>query len=302
MAFSGVAQVVKGFQFVPYLSTVIVSGLGRAVPVIAMTGLEDGGATIGTRDNNMLVVFSKYYYSNGSYIGTLASSDVRLKTNIRDLSAKSERGLMQSSVSDRVLKLRPVTYDFVRTASGEDVSQNPAYKNRTGFIAQEVAKLFPDLVAVDSAGLHSLDYTGLIPYLTQTIKEQNERIQTLEQQVNAIQTGAFIDEFDINMPNRAPQQKAQPANVTGNHTLHQNVPNPFNVATTINYQLAENATNAKICIYNLTGKQVQCYELPASAGQNAIEVRASSLQAGMYLYSLIVGNMLVDTKRMVLTE
>lgn len=62
------------------------------------------------------------------------------------------------------------------------------------------------------------------------------------------------------------------------------------------------STSTKICIYNLAGKQLQCRELPAAQGTNTIEVRASSLQAGMYLYSLIVGNQLVDTKRMVLTE
>lgn len=151
-------------------------------------------------------------------------------------------------------------------------------------------------------GIVSASDARLIPYLVKAIQEQNERIETLEQQVSTIQTGAFVDEFDIDLPNRAPQQKTQSANGTENHVLHQNIPNPFNAATTINYKLAEDVTSAKICIYNLAGKQLQCHELPAAQGANTIEVRASSLQAGMYLYSLIVGNQLVDTKRMVLTE
>jgi hypothetical protein len=88
----------------------------------------------------------------------------------------------------------------------------------------------------------------------------------------------------------------------GTNTLFQNTPNPFNISTTIKYQLSDNATNAKICIYNLTGKQLQCYNLPATKGESSIEVCASSLQSGMYLYSLIVGDKLISTKRMVLTE
>ncbi len=88
----------------------------------------------------------------------------------------------------------------------------------------------------------------------------------------------------------------------GTNTLFQNTPNPFNQSTMIKYQLSHNATNAKICIYNLTGKQLQCYNLTATKGEGAIEVRASSLQSGMYLYSLIVDDKLISTKRMVLTE
>ncbi len=286
---------IRGFQFIPSNDEIPAPSIGSLLTsVAALTGLSDGEASIGTRNNNMHIIYSKYYYSSGNYIGTLASSDANLKTNIRELSSKSERRLAQSSVSDRVFKLRPVTYDFVKTATGEDVSKNLAYKNRTGFIAQEVAELFPDLVAVDSRGLYSLDYTGLIPYLTQTIKEQNERIEKLEKQIYE----GVSPYFDITVD----AQNSRKNISDKDNLLHQNTPNPFTSSTTIAYQLAEDIRNAKICIYNLVGKQLQCHELPANKGENKIEVRASSLQAGMYLYSLLVDGRLVDTKRMILTE
>jgi hypothetical protein len=224
-------------------------------------------------------------------------------------------------------------YDFVRDGSGEDVSENPAYKNRVGFLAQEVQELFPDLVAKYKLGedenaeeLLAIDYAGLIPYLTKAIQDQtqtiqlqtdelqeqskiiqvqNKKIETLQKQVIDIQTGVYMANFVIDAvppPSNAPQQSSQVASEKENNILFQNVPNPFNSATTITYRLAEKTANAKICIYNLTGKQLQCYNLPAIEGENSIEVRASSLQSGMYLYSLIVDGKLIDTKRMILTE
>jgi hypothetical protein len=269
--------------------------------IATLTGLLNRRAQIGTFHNLMYSVYAENYYALGSYFNL---SDARYKTNVREL----------PSITERIAKLRPVAYDFVRDGSGRDVSKDPAYKNRVGFIAQEVEELFPDLVAINTSGegedaeeVFSLNYVGLIPYLTQAIQEQNRIIENLQRQINEIQYG-HLGSFDVidNMSNRAPQQQSPQAAAIAaaneTHVLHQNVPNPFNSTTTITYQLAEGTTNAKICIYNLTGKQLQCYTLPSTWRAGSIEIRASSLQPGMYLYSLIVDGKLIDTKRMILTE
>jgi hypothetical protein len=289
-----------GVQFFPSTDSRKDPNLGLVVytDVMALAGLDNEEASVGRWDNTMHMVYSKYFHASGEYLGMTCGSDARLKTNIRELSPMTER----------ISRLRPVMYDFVRTGSGEDVSENPAYQNRVGFIAQEVQELFPDLVvAVGEQEILSIDYAGLIPYLTKTIqeqtiaiREQREMIERLQQQIN------FAAAFDIDMPNNAPQQTPTPSSTmqtpTENNILFQNVPNPFNSVTTINYRLGDNVKTAKICIYNLTGKQLQCYNLPATSGENTIEVRASSLQSGMYLYSLIVDGRLIDTKRMILTD
>jgi hypothetical protein len=290
----GVAPVLPGstvgFQFLPGEETTYVlignRMLTETTSVMRLMGLNNNKAIIGRSSNTIYKIYSNEYFGNSEHVGILTGSDADLKTNIREL----------SQISDRILKLRPVTYDFLKTSSGEDVSENPAYKNRTGFIAQEVKELFPDLVVIDyESGLHCLDYAGLIPYLTKVIQEQNKRIEKLEQQIGIYDDGGST-------VNKMPQINEN-GNVQSNTSiLFQNAPNPFNVSTTIKYQLAGNTVNAKICIYNLTGKQLQCYNLPSIKGESAIEVRASSLQSGMYLYSLIVDDELIATKRMILTE
>jgi hypothetical protein len=322
-------------------------GLHYIMPVMALTGFYNRGASIGTFQNAMNVVHSHYYFSSGDYIGVLVSSDSNLKNNIRDL----------MPVSERIAKLRPVMYDFIvdDNTDGEISPDNtPAKikskgngnngngnngnngngngnngnngngngnnnndenrKDRVGFLAQEVLPLFPDLVVMGGDSSLRLDYAGLIPYLTKAIQEQTEIMQTqnntiqqqnqeiseLRNQMHDIQKGIYTADFIITEETKQPA-KASKQNETGN-VLFQNAPNPFNISTTIKHQLSDNAANAKICIYNLTGKQLQCYNLQATKGENSIEVRASSLQSGMYLYSLIVGDKLIATKRMVLTE
>ena len=297
----------RGFQF---MSSTDNNGF-LVENIIVLAGLSNRTASIGRANLQMNRVYSAGYFSSNPGAGIQASSDGNLKTNIREL----------SSMIERVASLRPVMYDFVRSGSGEDVSRDPTYQNRVGFIAQEVEKLFPELVVKytlgdeeDAEELLSLDYAGIIPYLTKVIQEQtdmlqeqaraiqeqNERIEKLEQQIG------FATTFDFNMPNNAPQQSPTSAMAmqtqAESNILFQNVPNPFNSVTTINYRLADNVKSARICIYNLVGKQLQCYELPAVSGENVVEIRASSLQSGMYLYSLIVDGRLIDTKRMILTE
>jgi hypothetical protein len=385
-----------GFQFIPineFFAPYRESIDGRAIApvrrkVMALTGLSDGDVSIGTKDNNIFVVHSSYYHSNGNYLGILASSDSSLKTNIRDL----------MPVSERIAQLRPVIYDFIvdNNSDGEIIPDASAksnskgngnngnngngnngnngngnngngnngngnnnnnngnndenQKDRVGFLAQEVLPLFPDLVVMDADSSLRLDYAGLIPYLTKAIQEQteivqeqaaaietqnntiqeqrtiiefqntalehqNKKIERLEQRISEVQMGVSYASFII-LDDESQQYtqsaqtteesesqiyKSSQINKTGN-VLYQNTPNPFNLSTTIKYQLSDNAANAKICIYNLTGKQLQCYNLQATRGENSIEVRASSLQSGMYLYSLIVDDKLVSTKRMILTE
>ena len=50
----------------------------------------------------------------------------------------------------------------------------------SGFLAQEVETVFPHLVSSSDHGVKSINYSGIIPYLVQTIKELDDRIKILE--------------------------------------------------------------------------------------------------------------------------
>lgn len=107
------------------------------------------------------------------------ASDRRLKTSIRPL---------ESSL-DKVLRLEGVQYRY---------TANPELGQRSGYIAQDVAKVVPSAVHKNDKGFLSIDYPSLIAYLSEAIKElkelfdlkaaeQDERLDKMEQQIAELQ-------------------------------------------------------------------------------------------------------------------
>jgi hypothetical protein len=82
--------------------------------------------------------------------------------------------------------------------------------------------------------------------------------------------------------------------------LHQNVPNPFDQETTIEYFLPESTRNATINIYDLTGILHKSIPLP-HAGHGYIAINAGGFKPGMYTYTLIVDGLVMDTKKMIVS-
>ena len=89
--------------------------------------------------------------------------------------------------------------------------------------------------------------------------------------------------------------------VIQNFSLEQNFPNPFNPATTINYNLDINSF-VNLGIYNIIGEKVETLvnEFQKS-GNHKINFNASNLPSGIYFYKL-VSNKRVLVKKMSLIK
>lgn len=85
-------------------------------------------------------------------------SDQRLKTNFSPL---------QNSLG-KLSQLRGYHYDWIKKASAG---------LQTGFIAQDVQKIFPELVETDNEGFLSVNYIGLIPHLLEAIKDLKNQVE-----------------------------------------------------------------------------------------------------------------------------
>ena len=83
--------------------------------------------------------------------------------------------------------------------------------------------------------------------------------------------------------------------------LHQNVPNPFTENTRIDYYLPKTTDKARLYIYNMQGAQVSNVQI-GSYGEGNITIQGGSLQPGIYMYTLVADDRVVDTKQMVLTR
>ncbi len=83
--------------------------------------------------------------------------------------------------------------------------------------------------------------------------------------------------------------------------LDQNIPNPANGNTVINYSLPKSG-HVGLTIFDVTGKQVMTFNKGLlTAGQYQIELNASTLAPGVYFYTLSVDGQQA-TRRLVVTE
>lgn len=100
-------------------------------------------------------------------------SDARYKQNIQPI----------ASPLTTLLQLKGKSYEWNRSAFPNQGFDSTA---QMGFIAQEVEKVLPQLVTTDSKGYKAINYTQVIPLLTEAIREQQTKIEQLEQQVQEI--------------------------------------------------------------------------------------------------------------------
>ena len=83
--------------------------------------------------------------------------------------------------------------------------------------------------------------------------------------------------------------------------LEQNIPNPFSDNTRIDMYLPESVSNATLYIYNMQGKQIKTFNIQ-ERGNTSVTINGYTLDAGMYLYTLIADGKEVDTIKMILTK
>ena len=151
-------------------------------------------------------------------------------------------------------------------------------------------------------GILSVDYVSFIAIIVETLKEQNTKINELEEQLNKC-CKASTNESDLKMGNTTGQGNNETiisvelANID-QIILYQNEPNPFNGSTVIRYFIPENMQiEAYIMFYDSYGKEIKKVEVKET-GAGKIEANAQNLAAGIYSYSLIVNGKVVDTKKM----
>jgi hypothetical protein len=225
------------------------------------------------------------------------SSDERLKTEIKSLSNEKDKLYLLQGKS---YKKTPPPTGITEVRYNEKGEELPSEERKIievseyGYLAQELKKVFPELVVEGADGYSAVNYTGLIPIIVEALKEQKMQIEELRSEIKAINDvsnlRSFVDE----------QGEIDP--VIARCKLYQNTPNPFDHTTQIRFYIPEEIKTAQLCVYNLQGKQIKQI-LITQRGEGSQLISGSKLNhAGMFLYALIVDGKEVDTKRMILTK
>lgn len=139
-----------------------------------------GGVTINSLGTGYVCSSSSGLLTSGASCST---SDVRLKTNITDIST-------QTNVLSALNKLHGVYYNWDLT---NPTNAGQSSKRQVGMVAQDVEKVLPELVSVGSDGYRRLDYAKFTGYLLEVAKAQQKQLASLFNIIDVVnKIGRFV--------------------------------------------------------------------------------------------------------------
>ena len=143
-----------------------------------------GGTTAGTwalYASATTLGFAAYFNGNVYCTGSYLPSDEILKENIEPM----------HNALDKIMMLDVKTYTF---KTDEFPEMNLPTNNQIGFTAQNMETVFPELVKLNPAKgkeqpieFKAINYTGLIPVLTEALQEQQKEMDAKDARIDDLQ-------------------------------------------------------------------------------------------------------------------
>ncbi|WP_298418675.1 tail fiber domain-containing protein [uncultured Kordia sp.] len=228
--------------------------------------------------------YAGYFNGNVFVTGTFTVSDKKFKENIKD----------EENVLEKLAQLDAVTYTF----KPNDQLNLPEGLQH-GFLAQNLEKIFPELVTTINKPIidkenketgtyeyKAVNYVGMISVLTSSLKEMNEKVIALENELETIKKEQSSSKNSLD--------KVKDDEL--DFSMEQNKPNPFTNQTVVNYALPNN-TRAAISVFDMAGKFIRDYNLTNQKGQ--VTINSSEIGKGMFIYSLVSNGEIMVTKKMI---
>lgn len=175
-------------------------------------GTNNGAAVYGSTTTTNVALGDRYagYFNGKVHVtgyfwassGTITGSDERIKKDISELDS-----------ADAIFALKPVKYHLkneaerkklfskntmqtASVASQSDTAEvvapaqavnSTSQKKHYGFLAQDLQKVYPDLVYESAEGMLGIDYQGLIPIIVEQLKKMKESIDAKDARIEALE-------------------------------------------------------------------------------------------------------------------
>lgn len=269
-----------------------------------------GAAIYGSWNNSAKNVKGKYagYFNGDTHVNGTLSATSLIIPSVTTFGADAEEFDEEDDVLGKIQEMNVVSYNDDMDSDSKDseesielltdavnstaiTAKGGSPRRHYGLLAQDLQRVYPDLVHEGQDGSLGINYVELVPILIRSIQELKAELD-------------YVKGNSSRMEARSVSLEDETTDVLSStihrNVLYQNTPNPFKEQTVIRFKLADNVQNASICIFDMTGKMLK--KLPISSDMESVSIGGYELGEGMFLYSMIINGQMIDTKRMVISK
>ena len=274
------------------------------IPVSNSTGnlscgqIYDNGASVSigtTLTNNSSITCSSSGYATLALGSPNSTGNIKLDVN------GITRSIAYFAISDSKFKkdIKPIenamqaieaidgkTYLWNREAN-KDMNFDNA--NHSGFIAQEIEKVLPHLVATSQNGEKAVNYIELIPYLVEAIKEQQVHIKEQQIQIIDLQTQISTN-FKFQNRDLLKYNNTKIISVS---------PNPSKDIITISLTIEKSVLAASLQVFDVEGKMLDSLTINERDNNITKSILKENFEKGVYIVSLNINGEIIDSKKII---
>lgn len=222
-------------------------------------------------------IYASFNFEGGQQMGLIAQEVEQVLPSIVTNQIRPAQYDSQGNITEPEVAYKGVEYEELITlliaGVQEQQVQLKVAENRSDSLERVVADLNSRLTHLENC------LSGILPLLCQLNNSAITRTQEdVQRELENVITIQLSDQNHI--------------------VLNQNVPNPFAEQTVISYSVPASVEKAQIHFYDGKGVLIKIVDIK-ERGNGRINVYASDLSTGVYLYSLVADGQVVDTKRMV---
>lgn len=166
-------------------------GSTTAIPVVSVdaqgrinnisTASITAGATLENDvDTNFEYLIGMANAQTGAWVTAYVSNTkLYFNPNTGTLSATNFNNLSDEELKTNISIITNATAT-INTIEGVEFNWKDSGQKSAGFIAQRIEEVLPQLVATNQEGMKSVNYSAIIAYLVETVKELDQRVKALE--------------------------------------------------------------------------------------------------------------------------
>lgn len=151
-----------------------------------------------------------------------------------------------------------------------------------GLIAQEVETVMPSIVHTDDLGRKSVNYSAIIPVLVEALKQQQDQITALQDQINT--------NFQRQNNGLISLKNTKIISVS---------PNPSSDVISVSMNIESEVTEAKLVVYDLKGAVINSLTIKDRGFDISKSFQKDNFGTGTYIVTLVVNGKSIDSKKFI---